>query len=419
MDEAHLPMFFDGQYIHEMFKQYSIPNIKSMCQKYLSTSRARTRPEVYEIIAGAPERTQEDIRQQVLHTAGTLDGERLYARKPTQDATMEGSVPCIERHTDLLGTTNTSSLSSSTLEVTLDHNAFMKAGSTEAVDSAIVEFIERTSNLAMARGVCAVCAREMAVGELTPHRLDAFPSPHRLQPTESHPAHDIFNEMLLHPAGIDNAENANICVECGRALLADKIPPFALANGLWIGDPPHELSYLTLPERLLIAKYFPAAYIIKLYPKKKGARHWDKRQLYSGMKGNVSTYQLDQSQITSMIDGTLMPQPSDILAATIGITFVGPKNLPDRGLPDLFKVRRARVQQALEWLVRNNPLYSNIMISPSRLAQLPEDDVPYELQATTKLSTDIKQLYGEQDGYVPEQDVGEDDGEEGKIKSNI
>ena len=60
--------------------------------------------------------------------------------------------------------------------------------------------------------------------------------------------------------------------------------------------------------------------------------------MYSGLKGNVSTYQLDQGQIASTVDGTIMPQQPRILAVMIGIhvTFVGPKNLPYGGLPDMF-----------------------------------------------------------------------------------
>jgi hypothetical protein len=223
--------------------------------------------------------------------------------------------------------------------------------------------------------------------------------------------------MLLHPPGLPNEDGANVCVECLRALSLDKIPNLSLANGMWIGQTPHELAYLTLPERLLIAKYFPAAYIIKLFPKKKGARYWDKRQMYSGLRGNVSTYQLDQAQIASMVDGTILPQSAKVLAATIGITFVGPKNLPDKGLPDMFKVRRLRVQRALEWLKANNPIFSNISISAARLAELPDHDVPYELQSTTKFSSDTATLYAEQDGYVPSEDTNDGDGEEGKNSS--
>lgn len=92
--------------------------------------------------------------------------------------------------------------------------------------------------------------------------------------------------------------------------------------------------------------------------------------MYSGLRGNVSTYQLNQAQITSMIDGSIMPHAANVLAATIGITFVVPKNLPERCLPDMFQVRRTCVKKALEWLKEHNPLFVNITISSLRLAQL-------------------------------------------------
>ena len=135
--------------------------------------------------------------------------------------------------------------------------------------------------------------------------------------------------------------------------------------------------------------------------------------MYSSLKGNVSIYQLDQSQIASMIDGMTMPQQAKVLVATIGITFIGPNNLADKGLPDMFKVRRLRVKRALEWLKENNLLFSNIVISMSRLAELPEDDIPYELWVTTKISSDLTSLYAEQDGYVSSQDMNNCDSEEG------
>jgi hypothetical protein len=292
----------------------------------------------------------------------------------------------------------------------------MRPPSKIVIESLIGNFIDRTSNEALAVGVCAVCARETNARDLTVHRIDCIPNPHQLKPDTGHPRHNIINGMLLHPAGVTADRSAKVCMECSKALSSDRLPTFALANGLWVGEVPHELAYLTLPERLLIAKYFPSAYIIKLYPKKKGARFWDKRQMYSGLKGNVSTYQLDQNEIASMVDGTLMPQQSKVLAATIGITFVGPKNLPEKGLPDLFKVRRIRVRKALEWLKENNPLYSTIIISDSRLSELPENDIPYELRATTKLSSDTTTLYAEQDGYVPSQDPDDASSEGGKSR---
>ncbi|KAF8799236.1 hypothetical protein BYT27DRAFT_7228034 [Phlegmacium glaucopus] len=258
----------------------------------------------------------------------------------------------------------------------------MKAASKEGVESAIAEFIDRTNNAALATGVCAVCAREIGVKDMAIHRLDSIPNHHHLTPTERHPCHHIFNGMLLHPHGVNSDEDANMCLDCTRALNADKTPMFTLANGLWIGDIPHELEVLTLLERILIAKFFPAAYIIKLYPKKTGACRWDNCQMYSRLRGNV-------------------------LAATIGITFIGPKNLPEKTLPNMFK-------SVLEWLKENNPLYEDITISMSRLGQLPEDNIPYELLARAKCLTDVTTLYAEQEGYVPSQEVIDENDEGGK-----
>ena len=373
-------------------------NLDATCKRFITHSRARTRTGLYELISQESPLIQEQIRQTVIETI--RDGLRRYRNSTT--GTAEHENPNEDETIELLC-----------------HNGFMKSPSKQVVDGAIADFIDRTGNLALKVGVCAVCARETTATDLVTHSLHSIPNPHRLVPTAPHPNHDIINGMLLHPPGLTNEGGGNVCVDCLRALKMDKVPNLALANGMWIGQTPHELAYLTLPERILIAKFFPAAYVIKLYPKKKGAHYWDKRQMYSGLRGNVSTYQLDQAQITSMIDGSIMPQPANILAATIGITFVGPKNLPERCLPDLFRVRRTRVKRALEWLKEHNPLFENITISDSRLSELPEDDIPFELMSTTKLSTDVNMLYTEQDGYVPSQETDDGDADDGKNKAIV
>jgi len=139
--------------------------------------------------------------------------------------------------------------------------------------------------------------------------------------------------------------------------------------------------------------------------------------MYSGLKGNVSTYRLDQSQITAMIDGNILPPEPKILAATIGVTFVGPKNLPEWSMPNNFRVRRERVRVALEWLKVNNALYNDITISDARLQLLPEDGVPMELISTAKHSTNMEILNEEHDGYVPES--AKEDEEKGKYRISM
>ena len=177
---------------------------------------------------------------------------------------------------------------------------------------------------------------------------------------------------------------------------------------------PLELKILTLPERILVSRYFPAAYIVKLYPKKKGARVWSEEAgLHSGLQGNVSTYHLNTSDVASMTgDGRTMPPPSSILAATVGVTFVGPRNLPEKTLPGFLRVNKMRVRNALEWLKENNPLYADIDISTERLNALPSDGVPKEISSFTRHLTDELLLADETDGYVPEEDDGEENGGE-------
>ncbi|KAH9028292.1 hypothetical protein EDB85DRAFT_1816803, partial [Lactarius pseudohatsudake] len=92
---------------------------------------------------------------------------------------------------------------------------------------------------------------------------------------------------------------------------------FVPRQRMWVGAVPGELKILTLPERILVARHFPAAYIVKLYPKQKGARCWSAKGLQSGLRGNISTYRLNTDDIVKMTDAQIMPPKSSILAATI------------------------------------------------------------------------------------------------------
>ncbi len=180
---------------------------------------------------------------------------------------------------------------------------------------------------------------------------------------------------------------------------------------------------LTLAERILVARYYPAAYIFKLFPKKKNAKSWDQTQMYSALRGNVSTYRLDPKQVAGIVDPHIMPPPAKILSSTIGVTFLGPSGLPEKTMPDTFRVQRARIRACLLWLKEYNPLYADIIISEENLRQLPDDGIPEELILSARHTTDIDVLCLEDDGYVPI-DVDDDEHAESEfhlflINSNI
>ncbi|KAJ3892290.1 hypothetical protein GG344DRAFT_10814, partial [Lentinula edodes] len=169
------------------------------------------------------------------------------------------------------------------------------------------------------------------------------------------------------------------CHDCMRQLKEGQRPRLALANQLWVGAIPFELRILTLPERVLVSRYFAAAYIVKLYPKKHASRSLPADLLTSGLKGNVSSYFLNTQEIAGMVDDGFLPPRPSVLAATIAVTFIGPKNVPLKALAPMLAVRRSRVMDALRWLIANNPLYAGIQISEKNLALLPEDGIPVEI----------------------------------------
>lgn len=293
---------------------------------------------------------------------------------------------------------------------------FMQVQSPAVVQSCISRFIDRTSNAALRMVTCMVCARDLEQETATDVSVKDIPNPHLLVPQIAHADHNLVHGLLLHNQAVHDAEKnsakGSVCHECWESLKKDKLPKLSLANGMWIGDTPFELSVLTLAEQILIARNYPAAYIVKLYPKKRGAKH-----LHRGLRGNVSTYRLDSQEIADMVAGNIMPPPSRILASIIGVTLVGPKNIPETTMPGFLKVRRRRVQEALEWLKLHNPLYANIEISHQRLSELENDGIPQEIIQTARHSDDTEILHKESAGYVPnDEDFDEDDFQLNSVK---
>ncbi|KAF8441077.1 hypothetical protein L210DRAFT_3369423, partial [Boletus edulis BED1] len=170
-----------------------------------------------------------------------------------------------------------------------------------------------------------------------------------------------------------------ICHSCFYDIKAAKLPSSALANNLWVGDVPAELSVLSLPEQVLVSRYYAASYIVKLYPRSRGSGSSSGQMFNNALRGNVASYRMNTADIASMIEGDLLPHHPNILAATIGITLVGAKNVPDRCLPGFLRVSCQCVRDALVFLKNNNPFYQHVQISEENLLLLPDDNVPRQL----------------------------------------
>ncbi|KAF8119738.1 hypothetical protein EV363DRAFT_1147865, partial [Boletus edulis] len=168
-----------------------------------------------------------------------------------------------------------------------------------------------------------------------------------------------------------------VCDACVRALSSDQLPKLCLANNLWIGQVPHELAILTLPEQLLVSRHYPRCYVVKLYPR--NGHVSNPEHLQRGMMGNVTLYNMNTDKVVEMLEGQLLPQPAIQLSSVLAVTYIGSKKLPKTWLKSTFRVRRRVVYEALTWLKTNNEMYRDIVISPERLQSLPEDDIPLEV----------------------------------------
>ncbi|KAG1726296.1 hypothetical protein EDB19DRAFT_1616554, partial [Suillus lakei] len=166
------------------------------------------------------------------------------------------------------------------------------------------------------------------------------------------------------------------CKPCFNDIKAKKTPTYSLANNLWAGEIPDDLAMLTLPECVLIALSYPAAYIVKLYLKKRGAVNWNTAGLNSGLCGNISMYHLNTSVVATMIEGNLLPPKPLALANTIGVSIVGPNNFLERCMLSFLTVSQSHLCNALLFLKQHNPLYCNIMISEENIALFPEHGIP-------------------------------------------
>jgi hypothetical protein len=172
----------------------------------------------------------------------------------------------------------------------------------------------------------------------------------------------------------DEATSYACCNECHKALLADKLPAVALANDLHFGDVPDALSGLTPLELALCSPHRMSMMLVVL--KRVAGGGTGQRMI----KGNVCVYPQD---LQGIIDHVL-PLPLSDAADCIRIVFAGSERPNASQLRKFYRVRQAKVQNAIRWLLehRKTGAYAKCKFSPERLRQLPIDGVPEEVLET-------------------------------------
>ncbi len=283
-----------------------------------------------------------------------------------------------------------------------DEEVFLEPTPTAVIDARIADFSVRTGNDVMRMEICIVCARELQQTTCTRINVTDIPNLALLKPPQSYPSHILSEDMFLYSEHCSPIVGlVFVCDDCLKSMNHDVMLKLALANNLWLGHVPMQLAILNLLQRILITCYFPAGYIVKLYPKIKSAHHWDSDLFASGIKGNVSTYPLPHAHISSFINGRqTMPPATGILSALISVTFIQLNKKVQYPFPKMLHICCHIVFNVLYWLKTNNPLWEGIHIEPDQIASLPEDTVPEEIIRIARVTTDMDVLSMEETGYV-------------------
>lgn len=296
---------------------------------------------------------------------------------------------------------------------------FMDLPNTDEIRACHSAYLKQLSNDVLREVICIVCATEARECLCTATALDNIPNGQLLEPTHPHPAQRLHRGMLLEEAGVVGPSDGGgdscgwICDACMKLLKAGVRPKLALANNMWIGSVPDELRVLTVPEQMLVALHYPKAFVYKLFTRDGVIR--DPDLLQRGMSGNVTVYPIELKDVVGMLEGNLLPRRPELLVSVIAICFVGVGRLPQRWLKGTFRVRRAVVHTALQWLKRNNPLYRDIEISEERLLLLPVDSVPRELLSTVRTERSATTARREREGYVLDSESSESESDDGPV----
>ncbi|KAJ3526701.1 hypothetical protein NMY22_g10064 [Coprinellus aureogranulatus] len=159
-----------------------------------------------------------------------------------------------------------------------------------------------------------------------------------------------------------------VCNDCRASLRKGTIPKYALANGLWLGAIPKELSELRYVERLLVAK----------------VRHtvcWAK--VSTGMRKMKANFVAFESPMPHIYER--LPPPKADIEEVLAILFTGPtRPTTETYKRTPFLVRRNHVARALRWLKLNHSDYADIDISQSNLNSYPEDVPPVTVEYIPK-----------------------------------
>ena len=176
----------------------------------------------------------------------------------------------------------------------------------------------------------------------------------RIERTSESEEHKEFKGPII------DSECNHVCQACLKHLEKGISPPMALANGLWLGKVPSELTGLTFVEKILISRVRHNRCIVRIA----SGRY--------KMRANAISF---QNPILKLYN--VLPPPIEELDQVLACIFTGPCQPTEKDIERTpLLVRRKQVGRALQWLKLNHIDYEDLEISESNLDKYPVRGTP-------------------------------------------
>jgi hypothetical protein len=193
----------------------------------------------------------------------------------------------------------------------------------------------------------------------------------------------IDSNVMLEPAGVLGANDdeqtcVQLCKRCSRSLARNKLPQFALANRMFLGNCPPELKDLTFIEESIISLCRAKLYLIQMRTDE-GNDDIMPSNMQRGLRGHVIIF----PQSPQTVAKKLPPEIDDIVTP-VCVLFIGSKPPTREWLnkkATLLTARADRIRSALVWLKAHNPLYKDIELNEAVIKEIHRTPVlPFHVQ---------------------------------------
>ncbi len=274
---SHSSQYHDGPSVRDILQSYTMTEIQeaSVGVTRILTPAKRKKRVLLELMESLDHDTWICIEENLMALRSPSERRKRQRTEVSRAEQSNISGPANSRVTlnSSFSMNGPGSASSRDIESLLSSD-FMRTTDNAHILTCIASYIEHTGNDYLTFVACFVCAKNLRRGGMHFVPFEEIPHRYLLRPVKTHYAHKLYDGLLVNESSVpsDPERRTYICRDCYRYLKHAKLPPLSLANDMWLGDVPIVLDILSLPEKVLIARYFSAAYIVKLYPKSRKGR---------------------------------------------------------------------------------------------------------------------------------------------------